>query len=105
MSALPFRRMECDPGQGAHVDFGSGAPIVTPEGKHRRTHVFRIVLTLMDSFLPVILIADPCRKRLAPLMADGRYWMLEKSVTPAAGAEAVFVRQPTFHLTCALLML
>jgi transposase len=42
---LPFRRMECEPGEEAQVDFGSGAPILTPEGKRRRTHVFRIVLS------------------------------------------------------------
>ncbi|MDX1944234.1 MAG: IS21 family transposase [Pirellulaceae bacterium] len=42
---LPFRRMECAPGEEAQVDFGSGAAVVTPEGKRRRTHVFRIVLS------------------------------------------------------------
>jgi transposase len=42
---LPFRRMECAPGEEAQVDFGSGAPVVTAEGKRRRTHVFRIVLS------------------------------------------------------------
>ena len=42
---LPFRRMECQPGEEAQVDFGSGAPVVTPEGRRRKTHVFRIVLS------------------------------------------------------------
>lgn len=42
---LPFRRMECAPGDEVQVDFGSGAPIVGPDGKRRRTHVFRIVLS------------------------------------------------------------
>jgi transposase len=42
---LPFRRLECAPGQEAQVDFGSGARIVSPEGKRRSTHVFRIVLS------------------------------------------------------------
>jgi transposase len=42
---LPFRRMECQPGEEAQVDFGTGAPILTPDGKRRRTHVFRIVLS------------------------------------------------------------
>lgn len=42
---LPFRRMECDPGEEVQVDFGTGAPIVGPDGKRRRTHVFRIVLS------------------------------------------------------------
>ena len=43
--ALPFRRIECGPGEEAQVDFGSGAPVVTPQGKRRKTHVFRIVLS------------------------------------------------------------
>jgi transposase len=41
---LPFRRLECGPGEEAQVDFGTGAPIVV-EGQRRRTHVFRIVLS------------------------------------------------------------
>ena len=42
---LPFRRMECQPGEEAQVDFGSGAPVIGPDGKRRKTHVFRIVLS------------------------------------------------------------
>ncbi len=42
---LPFRRLECGPGEEAQVDFGSGAPIVLANGTRRRTHVFRIVLS------------------------------------------------------------
>jgi hypothetical protein len=42
---LPFRRMECAPGEEAQVDFGSGIPITTADGRRRRTHVFRIVLS------------------------------------------------------------
>jgi transposase len=42
---LPFRRMECQPGEEAQIDFGSGAPVVKPDGKRKRTHVFRIVLS------------------------------------------------------------
>lgn len=51
---LPFRRMECAPGAEAQVDFGSGAPVVIPDGqplpvgvktRRRRPHVFRIVLS------------------------------------------------------------
>jgi transposase len=42
---LPMRRMECEPGQEAQVDFGTGARIKTPEGKRRRTHVLRVVLS------------------------------------------------------------
>lgn len=43
--ALPVRRMECLPGVEAQVDFGTGAAIVLPDGKRRKTHVFRIVLS------------------------------------------------------------
>ncbi len=42
---LPFRRLECAAGEEAQVDFGTGAPIVMPDGKRRKTHVFRIVLS------------------------------------------------------------
>jgi len=42
---LPFRRMECEPGEEAQVDYGKGAPVVSVEGKRRRTHLFRIVLS------------------------------------------------------------
>ena len=42
---LPFRRMECEPGQEAQVDFGSGAWIVGEDGKKRRSYVLRIVLS------------------------------------------------------------
>jgi transposase len=42
---LPFRRIECDPGDEAQVDFGTGAPVVGPGGKRRKTHVLRVVLS------------------------------------------------------------
>ncbi|MFH1373310.1 MAG: IS21 family transposase [bacterium] len=41
---LPFRRMECEPGHEAQVDFGSGAWIVQ-DGKKRRAHVLRVILS------------------------------------------------------------
>jgi len=41
----PFRRMECAPGEEAQIDFGTGVPITLPDGKRRKTHVFRIVLS------------------------------------------------------------
>lgn len=41
---LPFRRMECEPGQEAQVDFGSGAWIIR-DGHKRRPHVLRVVLS------------------------------------------------------------
>ncbi len=42
---LPFRRMECAPGFEAQVDYGTGAPIIGSDGKRRKTHVFRVVLS------------------------------------------------------------
>jgi len=50
---LPFRRMECEPGAEAQIDFGTGAPVIAPadpqepHGKvrRRRTHVLRVVLS------------------------------------------------------------
>jgi len=42
---LPFRRLECGAGEEAQVDFGTGALVITAEGKRRKTHVFRIVLS------------------------------------------------------------
>jgi transposase len=42
---LPFRRLECAAGEEAQVDFGTGAAVVSPDGKRRRTHVLRIVLS------------------------------------------------------------
>lgn len=42
---LPFRRMECEPGAEGQVDFGTGAPVVNGEGRRRRTHVLRVVLS------------------------------------------------------------
>jgi hypothetical protein len=37
--------MECQPGEEAQVDFGKGAPLLDGEGKRRRCHCFRIVLS------------------------------------------------------------
>jgi len=44
-SALPFRRMESEPGAEAQCDFGTGVPLLDPEGKRRRTHVQRLFLS------------------------------------------------------------
>ena len=41
---LPFRRMEPPPGEESQVDFGAGAPIVSPDGRRQKSHVFRTVL-------------------------------------------------------------
>jgi transposase len=41
---LPFRRMECAPGQELQVDFGLGAWVIEG-GKRRRPHLFRAVLS------------------------------------------------------------
>ena len=51
---FPFRRLECEPGTEAQIDFGTGAAVVIPEGeplpagcktRRRRTHVLRVVLS------------------------------------------------------------
>jgi transposase len=42
---LPFRRMECEAGQEAQVDFGRGAPVVGADGKRKSAWVFRLVLS------------------------------------------------------------
>lgn len=42
---LPYRRMEVEAGSEAQVDFGRGAPVISPEGKRKTTWVFRIVLS------------------------------------------------------------
>jgi len=42
---LPMRRMECSPGEQVQVDLGTGAPIIQADGRRRRCHVFRIVLS------------------------------------------------------------
>lgn len=42
---FPVRRLECGPGEEVQVDFGTGAPIVSADGRRRRPHVFRIVLS------------------------------------------------------------
>lgn len=41
---LPFRRIECAPGEEMQVDFGQGA-WVEGDGKRRRPHLFRAVLS------------------------------------------------------------
>ena len=42
---LPFRRMECEAGAEAQIDFGTGARIVGADGKNHRSHVLRVVLS------------------------------------------------------------
>jgi transposase len=42
---LPFRRIECDPGDEAQIDFGTGAPLRGPDGQRRKTHVLRVILS------------------------------------------------------------
>jgi transposase len=44
-SPLPFRRMECAPGEEAQIDFGRGAPLIGPDGKRRVPHVLRVILS------------------------------------------------------------
>jgi len=42
---LPFRRLECEAGAEAQVDFGAGAPIVGADGQRRKAYVLRLVLS------------------------------------------------------------
>lgn len=42
---IPFRRMECMPGEESQIDLGTGAPVVRPDGKRKRPHVLRVVLS------------------------------------------------------------
>jgi len=42
---LPFRRMECDSGEEAQVDFGKGAPVRRPGGRMKSPHLFRMILS------------------------------------------------------------
>jgi transposase len=42
---IPFRRLEVLPGEQAQVDFGTGAVVLRPDGRRRRPHVFRVVLS------------------------------------------------------------
>jgi len=46
----PFRRMECEPGEEAQIDFGTGAYIVTENGRRKKTHILHAVLDL--AFVP-----------------------------------------------------
>lgn len=41
---LPFRRMECGPGQELQVDFGQGAWVIE-NGRRTRPNLYRIVLS------------------------------------------------------------
>lgn len=38
-------RMECLPGEEAQIDFGEGFYLETPEGKRRKAHILRVVLS------------------------------------------------------------
>ena len=42
---LPFRRLECEPGEEVQVDFGSAAPVIDSNGKRRRPHLLRVILS------------------------------------------------------------
>lgn len=42
---LPFRRMEVAPGTEAQIDFGKGAKVIDGQGRRRKTHVIRVVLS------------------------------------------------------------
>ena len=42
---VPYRRMDFAPGEQMQVDFGQGAWVIDEEGRRRRPHVFRAVLS------------------------------------------------------------
>lgn len=42
---VPFRRMEALPGTECQVDYGTGAWVVGADGKRRKTHLLRVVLS------------------------------------------------------------
>lgn len=44
-TALPFRRLETLPGEEAQIDFGTAAPVISPQGKQRRPWMLRVVLS------------------------------------------------------------
>jgi transposase len=44
-AALPFRRMEVEPGAEAQIDFGKAATLVHADGRRSRPHLFRLVLS------------------------------------------------------------
>jgi transposase len=41
----PLRRLECEPGHEAQADYGRGIPLVDGQGRRRKTHLFRLVLS------------------------------------------------------------
>jgi len=45
ITVLPFRRMEVEPGAEAQIDFGQGAWVIQPDGRKRRPHLLRVVLS------------------------------------------------------------
>ncbi len=42
---LPFRRWESEPGEETQIDFGQGAWVIGEQGKHRRPHLLRVILS------------------------------------------------------------
>ena len=44
-TSFPSGGLNVSPATKAQVDFGTGTPVITPDGNRRRTHVFRIVLS------------------------------------------------------------
>lgn len=44
-SPVPVQRIEVQPGEEVQVDFGTGAPLILPEGQRKKTHVLRMVLS------------------------------------------------------------
>ena len=66
---IPFWRMECAAGHESQIDFGTGAAVVGPDGKRRRTHVLRVVLSHSRKGYSEVIFNESERQALLPLPA------------------------------------
>lgn len=72
--ALPFRRMECEPGAEAQCDFGTGAPLLNADGKRRRSHVLRMSLSYSRKAYSEVVLQQTTENLLACLENAFWYW-------------------------------
>jgi len=68
---VPFRRMECMPGDEAQVDFGSGAPVIRPDGtrRHPQQKVCLVRKIVVNLCCEVTMTLNPARKSLLNSLA------------------------------------
>jgi len=66
-SLLPFRRMEAEPGSEAQVDYGSGRMVPGSDGKRKKTHLFRIVLSCSRKGYSEVSFTQSCESFLRAL--------------------------------------